>query len=132
MYKLTIAPRFCETDALGHINNTVVPMWFEQAREPIFKYFVPSLDPKRWNLIIARVEVDYLAELIYQEDVEIKTWLGKLGNSSMSVIQEVWQFGKCCARGKAAMIHYDYKQEKAITIPDEIRYQLEQHLVVED
>ncbi|GAA3915101.1 thioesterase family protein [Litoribacillus peritrichatus] len=131
MYHLTIAPRFCETDALGHINNSVVPMWFEQARDPIFKYFVPSMKPEDWNLIIARVEVDYLAQLEYAEDVEIKTWLGKIGNSSMSVVQEAWQNGVCCAKGKAVMIHFDYEANAAQPIPPDIREKLAEHLRAE-
>ena len=31
--------RFYETDALGHVNNTVVPMWIETGRLPIFEFF---------------------------------------------------------------------------------------------
>ena len=35
MLSLTVSPRFAETDALGHINNTVIPVWFEQGRHGI-------------------------------------------------------------------------------------------------
>ncbi|GLQ32414.1 acyl-CoA thioesterase [Litoribrevibacter albus] len=128
MFTLTIKPRFCETDALGHINNTVVPMWFEQGREPIFEFFVPSMKPEDWNLIIARIEVDFLAQLEFRHEVEIKTWLAKIGNSSMQVTQEVWQQGQCCARGSAALIHFDYGTNTATAIPEDIRVQLEAHL----
>ena len=44
MLATSISPRFLETDALGHINNTVLPMWFEAAREPVFRMFSPELD----------------------------------------------------------------------------------------
>ncbi len=131
MFTLTIKPRFCETDALGHINNTVVPMWFEQGREPLFEFFVPTMKPEDWNLIIARIEVDFLAQLEFRHEVEIKTWLAKIGNSSMQVVQEVWQEGSCCARGTAAMIHFDYTTNAATRIPDDIRAQLEAHLISE-
>jgi len=40
MISETIKPRFLETDALGHINNTVVPGWFEGARDPVFRWFM--------------------------------------------------------------------------------------------
>lgn len=46
MFKEIIQPRFNETDALGHINNTVLTAWFEGARDPIFKLFTPDLDTK--------------------------------------------------------------------------------------
>ena len=54
-----ITPAFNETDALGHINNTVVPRWFENARVPIFKIFTPDLDPRDWHLIVVKVEIEY-------------------------------------------------------------------------
>ena len=49
IHKKIITPGFYETDALGHINNTVIPMWLEKARTPIFKIFTPDLDPKNGN-----------------------------------------------------------------------------------
>lgn len=38
MFTLSLTPRFYETDAFGHINNTVITGWFETAREPVFVY----------------------------------------------------------------------------------------------
>lgn len=128
MFTETIDPRFAETDALGHINNTVVPVWFEQAREPIFRFFVPSMKPAEWNLIIARIEVDYVAQLEFGAPVEVRTWLSRLGNSSMTVSQEVWQQGRCGARGKAVMIHFDYRQQRSLPIPAAIRESLTSYL----
>ena len=37
MVTAVVTPRFYETDAFGHINNTVITGWFETAREPIFR-----------------------------------------------------------------------------------------------
>ncbi|WP_062264115.1 acyl-CoA thioesterase [Endozoicomonas arenosclerae] len=128
MYLHKISPRFCETDALGHINNTVLPVWFEQAREPIFRLFSPELDTQTWRLIIARIEVEFTAQLKYGADVEIRTCLEKVGNSSMYIHHEAWQKDTLAARGKAVLIHYDYEAEKAAPIPEEIRQQLSEHL----
>ncbi len=131
MYKETISPRFFETDALGHINNTVIPVWFEKAREPVFRLFTPDLNVNNWKLIIARISVDFLGEIFYGEDVEIHTGLAKIGNSSMTIRQEVWQKGECQARGDAIMIHYDYGKSQSVTIPDSVRAQLEKVLIEE-
>lgn len=130
MFIEKISPRVNETDALGHINNTVVPAWFEKGREPLFQLFCPDLDVRKMPLIIGRIEVDFLAELHYglNLDVEIRTSIQKIGNSSMHILQEAWQSGHCCARGIAVMIHFQHATKKSITIPSEIRAQLEQHL----
>ena len=129
MFTETIEPRFAETDALGHINNTVIPVWFEKARDPIFRYFTPDLDPKDWHLILARIEVDFKAETFVNSPVTIKTWLEKIGTSSMSVVQQVWQNDVLTCEGKCALIHFDWSSKKPKAISDEIRSQLEAHLV---
>ena len=129
MFTEVMLPRFSETDALGHINNAVLPVWFEKAREPIFRLFTPDLDIHKWRLIIARITVDFLAELHYGNEVEIRTGLLKVGNSSMTIGHEAWQNGVCCAKGEAVMIHFDYGQKKAIPIPNAVRSELEQHLM---
>ena len=75
MFSMSIEPRFVETDALGHINNTVLPAWFEQARTPIFKICTPSLAIDKWELILAKIEVSFLGQIYYGKVVEIKTFI---------------------------------------------------------
>ena len=128
MFSEVISPRFCETDALGHVNNTVLPVWFEKAREPLFKLFTPDMDIASWRLIIARIEVEFKAQLHYGKDVELRTCLEKIGNSSMVVHHEAWQSDVLCAQGSAVMIHFDYQNQQAIPIPDDIRHELSSHL----
>ncbi|MBQ0831493.1 thioesterase family protein [Marinobacter sp.] len=128
MFYYELQPRFSDTDALGHISNTTLPVWFEQARMPLFKIFHPTLDVKTWPLIIARVEVDFVAQSYWHLPVEVRTGVGKIGNSSFQVVQEAWQDGKMIARGNAVLIHFDYNSEKALAIPDDIRAELSGHL----
>lgn len=128
MFVETITPRFSETDALGHINNTVVPVWFEQARRPLFQLFIPDLDPKKWSLIIARIELDFVGELHFGTNIDVRTSVAKIGNSSFQVAQEIVQQGKVRVKGLAVLVHYDYHQGRPIPIPDTIRQQLEQHI----
>lgn len=132
MYTLTITPAFYDTDGLGHINNTRVPQWFEAARNELFRIFTPDLDMKRWQLIMARIEVDYLGELFYGREVEIRTFICKIGNSSFTVLQEAWQDGKLGARGKAFMVRYDFAHGRAMSLSDDQRARLEQHFKAED
>ena len=127
MFDLELEPRFSDTDALGHISNTSLPVWFEQARTPVFRIFHPTLEVETWPLIIARLEVDLMAQSYWHMPVKIRTGIGKIGNSSFHVVQEAWQNGKQIARGVAVLIHFDYKAEKALPIPDEIRSELSAH-----
>ncbi|WP_412536046.1 acyl-CoA thioesterase [Marinobacter sp. MIT932201] len=129
MFHLELEPRFSDTDALGHISNTSLPVWFEQARTPVFRIFHPTLEAETWPLIIARLEIDLLAQSYWHIPVKIKTGIGKIGNSSFHVVQEAWQGDKQIARGVAVLIHFDYETEKALPIPDDIRARLTEHVV---
>ena len=119
-----LMPRFSETDVLGHINNTALPVWFEAARVPIFKIFTPDLDPKQWKLIVAKVEVTFKGELFYGQEVEVKTAIERIGSSSFVILQQAWQHGECCAEGKTVMVRYDFANKSSQPLSKEEKQQL--------
>jgi acyl-CoA thioester hydrolase len=127
MFSTRIHPRFSDTDALGHINNTVIPVWFLEAREPVLRLFSPTLDLRQAALAVVRIEVDYLAETRFGADVEVRTRVARLGNSSLQLAQEVWQEGTLTARGLATLVNFDPVQRRASPIPESVRTVLEQH-----
>lgn len=124
----TIRPRFCDTDALGHINNTVIPVWFLEAREPVLRMFAPDADLQRGGIAVVRIELDYLAETHFGEDVEIQTQVSHIGNSSFRLRQEVHQGGTVTARGETTLVSFDARTRRAAPINDSARAALENHL----
>jgi acyl-CoA thioester hydrolase len=122
-------PRFYETDAFGHVNNTVVAGWFETAREPIFRVFTPEMDIRKLSLILARVEIDFVAQIHYGHEVTLTTAIEKIGNSSFTVLHEAWQKGICTARGRAVQVYFDFEAQKSGRLPEVFRTQLAEHLV---
>ncbi|WDE12400.1 acyl-CoA thioesterase [Thalassomonas haliotis] len=131
MFSETITPRFSDTDALGHINNTMVPVWFEGARDPVFRLFMPELDTGNWRLILAKIDVTYHGQLFYGQDIEVRTYIGRIGGASFDVYQELWQQGEKCASGTAVMVHFCYQEQASMAIPQAIKVELEQHLPAE-
>ncbi len=85
MFSDIFSPKFTDTDALGHINNTNVPVWFEGGRDPIFRFFIPNLDPKQWCLILAKIDVTFHAQMHYGKEMEVKTYVSRIGSSSFDV-----------------------------------------------
>lgn len=128
MFIEKITPRFSETDVLGHINNTVLPVWFEAARAPIFRFFTPDLNPYDWKLIIAKVEVSFLAELFYGHDVQVKSSIEHIGSSSFVIRQEAFQQERCCAIGKTVMVRYDFSAKSATPLSIQEKKALQTHL----
>ncbi|WP_406661440.1 thioesterase family protein [Methanolobus sp. ZRKC3] len=131
MFKTTVTPRFGDIDGLKHANNIAIAIWFEQARNPIFRLFTPDLklDYDNWKLIMARAEYDYVGEMFYGEDVEIHTYIVRIGNSSFTIGQEAWQNGKMGAKGQTVIVHYDFIEKRSKSIPDQIKESLKEHFV---
>lgn len=124
MQSLTITPRFAETDALGHINNTVLPVWFEQGRHCIFEALHPAMTVNDWPIILAKISVDFLAQIYFGENVIIRTGIEKVGNTSVIVKHEAWQRDSLVARGDAVMVYFDYQSNKPTPIPLSVRDRL--------
>ncbi len=120
----TIQPRFNETDGLGHINNTVIPVWFEVGREPIFALFNPSLELASWNLIVAGFTIAYRVPTHYGTDVEIKTWVSRVGNCSFELTQQCWQRGQKTAEAQTTLVYFDYTANKSQPIAGELKQKL--------
>lgn len=128
MFTKTITPRFGDVDGLRHINNTRLPVWFELGRDPFFRYFNPEMSFEHWNLIMARIEVDFLVPMLLGADVEIRTYVSRIGTSSFTVHQEAWQNQQLGAKGSAVVVHYDFQNHRPLPIPDAIRERLKEHL----
>ncbi|MDX1695912.1 MAG: thioesterase family protein [Ketobacteraceae bacterium] len=132
VFSLEITPRFCDTDAMGHINNTVFPVWFLEGRESILKIFNPNLSTDEVSLVLAKIEIEYLGEVFFGKPVEVKTYVLRIGTSSVLVGQEVWQEGGLRATATATMVNFDKKTRKSLPIPADIKEALSRHLLEAD
>ena len=134
MFTEKVTPRFGDADGLRHINNTALAEWFEVGRNPIFRMFTPDLDLsyEKWKLILVRTEFDYIGQMYYGIDVEIRSYITHIGNSSFTIGHEAWQDGELKAKGKAVLVHFDFLNQKSVPIPESIKSQLHEHLILDD
>jgi len=126
-----IVPRVSETDGVGHINNVFVPIWFEAGRRDIFRIFSPNLDFLDWKLALVKVTVEYVDQLYLAENVEVRTGVEKIGTSSFTIKEEIYQTNRLCAKGQAIYVNYNFKEKKSEAIPNEIRDKLESIIFIE-
>ena len=118
-------PRVSETDGVGHINNVFVPIWFEAGRREIFRIFSPKLNFTNWRLALVKVEVEYVDQIYLANEVEIRTGIETIGNSSFTIKEEIHQTGRLCSNGKSIYVNYNFKTEKSETIPEKIKRKLQ-------
>lgn len=127
MIETPITPRVSETDGAGHINNTVIPIWFEGGRTEIFRLLTPDLQFRNWRVALVNMNIDYLSQTYFQESALVRTWVEKVGTKSFTLDEELWQRDRLCAKGTATYVYFDYDSQEAKPVPADIRQALEKH-----
>jgi acyl-CoA thioester hydrolase len=116
--------RFRDLDAMGHINNAVFATYVEQARIEYLRS-VGLLDgPLYMGMILARLELDFLAPGEPQGEVAIGVRATRSGNKSFELEYEVRQEGRTLARATTLLVAYDYEQAQSVPLPEHWREQL--------
>jgi acyl-CoA thioester hydrolase len=128
MFETPIIPRVSETDGAGHINNVFVPVWFESGRREIFEILTPTLEFSDWKVALVNMNVDYLAQIYFQHDAVVHTWIDRIGTKSFTVYEEIWQRDELCARGTATYVYMNYVENRSEVIPADARSEFEKHL----
>ena len=65
------------------------------------------------SFVLARLEIDYLAEIHWPGTVEIGTRVLEVGRSSARFAQAIFQDGHCCARGETVVVLVDDQTHKS-------------------
>jgi acyl-CoA thioester hydrolase len=108
--------RFRDCDAMGHVNNAVYSTYLEQARVGI----LGALEP----FILARVEIDFRAELRAGEDVEVRTRCPRIGTKSFDLEHQVWTGDRLVAEAKSVLVGYDYEAGTSVPLTENQRRKL--------
>ncbi|MFB7140822.1 acyl-CoA thioesterase [Gottfriedia sp. NPDC056225] len=132
MMKFTVTPRFCETDALGHINNTSYFIYLEEARIKFFESLGYSMNIEDWKFILASTKCDFINQGHFNQNMIVSSYISKIGNKSFHLEHEICceETNKKIATGNAIIVFFNFKEQKSEEIPELFREQLERHLVV--
>lgn len=105
--------RYGDTDRQGHVNNAVFATFMETGRvELVYSGDEPLLEPG-FSFVLAKIEINYLAEVLWPGTVEIGTRVAKVGNSSVTMEQALFQNGTCRATATSVVVHFDEKTRKS-------------------
>ena len=119
-YKTSIAVRFSDIDAVGHVNNAVYLTYFEEARLKYWRDIV-QWDMNEEGVIVGRSEVNYLKPILLHDEIACYVRTSRIGNSSFDVshvLVKITPNGEeICTTGKTVCISYNYVANKSIPIP---------------
>ena len=115
-----------DMDSLGHVNHSVFAKWMETARMRFFSKIgmMDLYESSNIGPILARIEVDYKAPVLFPDVVNCKTLVSKIGRSSFDmryVIHSSNQKNDIVAVGKVVCVLIDYESGKPVEIPDTLR-----------
>jgi acyl-CoA thioester hydrolase len=123
-FSTAIQTRFQDLDPLGHINNVAMAALFESGRVR----FNQSMGLAHWRghrWLVARVEINYIAEGKFPADVEVATGIGEIGGRSWQILSAAFQNGAVIAACDTVVVMSG--ADGAAALPDDFRAALEQH-----
>jgi acyl-CoA thioester hydrolase len=121
LHRTELQMRFCDTDALGHVNNVSFAAYAETGRVD----FLRRLGKAVTSLILANVTIDYRRQISFGESLRIDSWVASLGRSSIVLGQTLWANEERAADIKSVAVHFDYRTGKPMALTPEIRAELE-------
>jgi len=117
--------RYGDTDRQGHVNNAVFATFMETGRvELIYNPDDPLLE-EGFSFVLAKLDINYIAEVLWPGTVEIGTRVTRVGRSSVSMQQAVFQAGKLCASAETVVVHFDQTTRKSHPFSEGQRAKLE-------
>jgi len=111
--------RFADTDRNGHVSNAVFAICCQNARMELLhdKSRVPL--PVDAQFVVARLTLEFLKEMHWPGMVEIGTRVGRIGTSSVTLIQSLFLDGSCAANASSTVVLIDRSTRRAIPLPHE-------------
>ena len=119
----TMPIRWGDMDAYGHVNNTVYFRYMEQARVEWLEDMQIEVRPGGLGPVIINASCTFLVPMNYPGLVEVKTFAGQPGRSSVQTYVEMRIVGDAMlyAEGAAKVVWMDTRTGKSAPIPDHVR-----------
>ena len=122
-HRTRLEVRLGDLDPFGHVNNAVIATYVEQGRVLYLRDVLGTgVDPVSMPFILARLEIDYLSQVMFADAVEVGSrvdWIGRtsIGMSHLLINQEAREL----ARSEAVLVAFDYDLEKPMPVSDDWR-----------
>ena len=109
--------RFADTDRNGHITNSVYAVCCQNARMELL------CDPRRvpvpsnTQLVVARLLLEFRAEMHWPGIVDIGTRIDRIGRCSVTLSQGLFVGGQCVATSESVVVLIDATRRRSTPLP---------------
>jgi acyl-CoA thioester hydrolase len=109
--------RFADTDRNGHITSSVFAICCQSGRLALLSDPARGLEPPSSQFVLASLQLDYLGELQWPGTVNIGTRVERVGRSSVTLTQALFQAGRCAAIARSTAVLMDATTRCSRPIP---------------
>lgn len=116
--------RYGDTDKIGHVNNAVFSTFLETGRTRLLWGGESPVAPQGASFVLARLVLDYRAEMLWPGEARIGTGVLAVGNSSMTLAQAIFQGDLCTATAETVLVLFDTVTRRPLPLPEDARTRL--------
>ena len=111
--------RFADTDRQGHITNTVFAVCCQNARMELLCDPSKVPIPHNAQFVIAKLVLEFQAEMHWPGTVEIGTRVERVGRSSVTLAQALFMDERCVATAVSVVALMDTTTRRSTLLPNE-------------
>lgn len=129
-YKITTFDkvRYRDTDRQGHVNNAVFATFLETGRVEFLYNPENPLYDDGGSFVIAGVNTSLVGEIRWPGTVEIGTGIKKIGNSSVVIVQGLYQNDELKAFSETVIVQMDDITRKSKPLSERTKTELSKYL----
>lgn len=130
----TIQIRFADADCLGHINNINLQHYFDVGKMEFYeKVLGKTIEPDEESLILVSTHANYYRQTKLHSDLIVRTWVEKIGNSSVTIFQRLIDrgAGEINADCRTVAVGYDFTTQQSFPLKAEWREKMQPYLLDE-
>ena len=109
--------RYSDLDRQGHVNNAVFATFSEVGRVAFMYDPARPLASEGRSFVIARLQIDFRAELFWPGHVDIGTGVVRVGRSSFTLAQGMFNDGRLVATAEATIVMVDKETRRSTPLP---------------
>lgn len=121
--------RYNDLDPNSHVNNVATCMFLEDGRVSFRRaHYTGLVEDILTGFVLARYTIEYHRPLHFPGSVDIGTTIIRVGRSSYTFGQGVFQDHTCVATAEAVQVRIDDTTGKSMPLDDEFKGLLQSHL----
>jgi acyl-CoA thioester hydrolase len=125
IFSTKIAIRITDINYGGHVGNDTILTLIHEARVQFLKHFgYEELNVEGTSLIMSDAAIEFKNELFYGDKITAFVTANNFSRVGFDLVYKLTRNDTSVAHAKTAMICYDYKLKKVVSLPDTAKEKL--------